>query len=188
MFAEQRRADRHAAPQSLADRNEVRLQADRRWRRTGRPVRPRPLWTSSAISSAPVRLARVHDRGGKSRRERPHAALALNRFGDDRRRLRRDGGEERRRIVHGHEAHTWHQRLERCAIVLVGGHRQRAEGASVKRFLERDDFGARLAARVPVAPRKLQTGFDRLRAAVAEERARETREMARRSASRPCNG
>ena len=35
---------------------------------------------------------------------------------------------------------------------------------------------ARLAARVPVAPREFQAGFDGLRPAVAEERARQTRE------------
>ena len=53
---------------------------------------------------------------------------------------------QRRRIVGRHEAHAGQQRLERRAVVLVRGHRQRAERAAVERLLERDDLRPRLAA------------------------------------------
>ena len=76
-----------------------------------------------------------------------------------------------------HEPDARQQRLERCAVVLVRGHRQRAKRAAVERLLERDEFGARLAARVPVAARELEAGLDRFGAAVAEERARQARQL-----------
>ena len=60
--------------------------------------------------------------------------------------------------------------------MLVRGHRQRADRPAVERLLERDDLGARLAARVPVAARELQARLDRFGAAVAEERARQPRQ------------
>ena len=69
------------------------------------------------------------------------------------------------------------QRRERRAVVLVPRHRQRAHRPAVERVLERDEPGAvRLTGRVPVAARELEAGFDRLGAAVAEERARQARE------------
>ena len=43
----------------------------------------------------------------------------------------------------------------------------------MKRLVERDELLPRLALRVPVAAREFQAGFDRLGAAVAEERARQ---------------
>ena len=54
---------------------------------------PSPLCTSSAISRAPLCPAGLADGGGERRRERPDAAFALNRFGDDRGRARRDRGQ-----------------------------------------------------------------------------------------------
>src|SRR4249920_3065224 len=60
--------------------------------------------------------------------------------------------------------------------MFVGGHRQRAERAAVKGFFERDEFGSRLALRVPVAPRELQACLDRFRSAVADESPRQTRQ------------
>ena len=54
-LGEHRRANRHAGAERLAERHQVRLQAERAASRTRRPVRPRPHCTSSAMSSAPVR-------------------------------------------------------------------------------------------------------------------------------------
>src|SRR5258707_386439 len=48
--------------------------------------------------------------------------------------------------------------------------------AAVDRLVEADEFSPRLFFAVPVAARKLQTGFDRFRAAVAEEGARQARQ------------
>ena len=90
---------------------------------------------------------------------------------------RRHGGQQRLRIVDRHESDARQQRLERGAVVLVRGHRQRAEGPSVERVLERDEFRARFAAGVPVATGKLEAGFDRLGAAVAEKGARQPRQL-----------
>ena len=77
-------------PSALPSDDEVRLQADAPRSRTDSPVRPRPLCTSSAMSSAPVLAARLVDRRGERRRQRPHAAFALNRLDDDRGRVRVD--------------------------------------------------------------------------------------------------
>src|SRR5262249_56902612 len=66
---------------------------------------------------------------------------------------------------------------ERRGLVLVGRDRQRAERSPVERRVDRDDLVARLALRVPIAARELQTGLDRLGAAVAEKRAREARQV-----------
>ncbi len=153
------------------------------------PVRPMPHWISSAMSSAPVRCARLLDRLGQRRRHRPHAAFALDRLDDDRRRLAGDQPIERRRIVGRRERDAGQQRLERVAVVLVPGHRQRAERAPGERVIEGDELGARLAARVPVAARELQAGLVGLAAAVAEEGAAQARRACvRRSASWPCSG
>ena len=88
VLGDERRADRDAAAERLADRDQVRRQAERRevnsW-----PVRPRPHWISSAMSSVPVRWHAVVDGLRELRRERPHAAFALDRLGDDRGGLRR---------------------------------------------------------------------------------------------------
>ena len=135
------------------------------------------------MSSAPVVAARLGDRRGERRRQRPHAAFALDRLDDDRRRRSSTTAASSAAGSFGrHEADARQQRLERRAVVLVRGDRQRAERPAVERLLERDDLRARLAARVPVAARELQARFDRFGAAVAEERARQPRE--RRPAAR----
>ena len=110
-------------------------------------------------------------------RNRPHAALALDRLDDDRRGVGRDGGGEGRGIGRIDEGHAGNQRLERRAIVIVPGDRQRAHRPAVERVRRSaTNFGARRALRVPEAARELQARLDRLRAAVAEERARQPRE------------
>ena len=90
---------------------------------------------------------------------------------------RETAGQQRRGSLTGTNRTPGQQRLERRAVVLVGSHRQRAERPAVKRVLERDELGARLAARVPVAPGELEARFDGLGAAVAEKRARQAREL-----------
>ena len=50
------------------------------------PVRPSPVCTSSATTTAPASRRRGAQRAGEGRRRRMHAALALDRLGDDRRR------------------------------------------------------------------------------------------------------
>jgi hypothetical protein len=104
------------------------------------------------------------------------AAFALDGLRDDGRCFGRHRGDERGRIVVRNELHGRQERFERRPIVLVGCHRQGAERAAVKRLFEGDELRARLAFRVPVAPREFQARFDSFRAAVAEERPRQSRQ------------
>ena len=98
------------------------------------------------MSSVPVRLARVADRVGHRRRQRPHAAFALYRLDDDRGRPIRHRADSAVGVVGGDERHARHQRRERRAVVVVPRHRQRAHRPAVERVLERDELGALAAA------------------------------------------
>src|SRR5687768_6007350 len=103
-------------------------------------------------------------------RERDDSALAHDRLEEDRRGVAVDRRFERGDVIRRNERNARYERRERLAIRVVARQRQRAEGASVKAFFERDEL--RLFGR---EPRKLQRGLVRLRAAVAEERAVESR-------------
>ena len=172
LFADEGGADRHAAAERLADRHQMRLEADGgEVERIARS--PEPALHFIRDEQRAGAGARVRDRRGKRRRQQPDPAFALDRLDDDRRRRLRNGRAKGRRIVGRHEADPGEQRLERRAIVFVRRDRQRSERAAVKRLLERDDLVARLAPGVPIAPRELQARLDRFGAAVAEERARQ---------------
>ena len=107
-----RGADRHAGAERLAERDEIGREADRRAVRGTCPVRPTPLCTSSAISSAPVRAHAAAIAVGQRRRNRPHAALALNRLDDDRRPSSSStSARERGGIGRVGERHAGNQRL-----------------------------------------------------------------------------
>src|SRR5580765_3121330 len=99
---------------------------------------------------------RLVDRRGEGRCERSDTAITLNAFRDDRCCLGRHRREQRRRIVRQYETDAGDQRLERCAVVFVRCHRERTEGAPVKRSFERDEFGARFLLRIPIATSELQ--------------------------------
>src|SRR5262249_14306693 len=101
--------------------------------------------------------ARLGDRLGELAAERANAAFALHGLGNDRRGFRRYGGQQSGRVAVRDPFHARKQRLERLAIVLVGRDRQRTKGTAVERLFERDDLRPRLALRVPVTPRELQT-------------------------------
>ena len=160
-------------PSALPDRDQVRLEAQRaEVERLSGPSEAALDFVGDEQRSG--LRARLVDGFGEGGRKRPDPAFTLYRLGDDGRGRGRDGREQGRGIVHGDETHARQQRLERRAIVFVRRDRQCAHRPAVKRFLERDDFGARFAARVPVAARELQTGFDRFRAAVADEDPRQS--------------
>ena len=135
------------------------------------------------------RRARLADRGRKRRRQRPDAAFALHRLGDDRGGRPRHGRGEGGGVVGRDELHRRQERLERRAVVLVGRDRQRSERPAVKRLVERDELGARLAlacassgARTSGTPRRLRSRCcRRTRAAVRTG-------ATSRSASSPCSG
>ena len=145
LLTDERRADRHAAAERLADRDEVRLDAERGEVERIAGAAEAALHFVGDEQRAGLR-ARFGDRAGEGRRQRPHAAFALDRFGDHRGGRGRHRGFDRGRVVDGDELHRRQQRLERRAVVLVGRDRQRSERAAVERLFERDELGARLAA------------------------------------------
>ena len=171
---DQRRADREAAAEGLGHRHQVGRQAERREREHLAGAADAALDLVGDEQRAGP-LARLLDGLGQRRRDRPHAAFALDRLDDDRRRLAGDQPIERRRIVGRRERDAGQQRLERAAVVVVPGHRQRAERAPGEGVIEGHELGARLAARVPVAARELQAGLVGFAAAVAEEGAAQAR-------------
>ena len=142
----------------------------------GRPVRPSPHCTSSQMSSAPVRL-HPHESRRRRLRKRPHPAFALDRLHDDGGGPVGDGGGDRGRIRRVDERDAGHQRAEGRAVMIVPGDRDRAHRASVERVRQRDEVRPRRAEGVPVASRELEARLHRFGSAVAEERARETREI-----------
>jgi hypothetical protein len=100
------------------------------------------------------------------------AAFTLNRLDDDRRRRRRHRGLERRDVAGRHEGHTGNERLERLAVMRVGGHRERPHRAAREAVFEGDELGAAAyALGEPVAAGELEAGLHGLGATVAEERA-----------------
>ena len=104
--------------------------------------------------------------------------FTLNRFGDDRGGALADGRSKRLGSLRVHERHRPEQRRERRPVMLVVRHRQRAQRAAGEPALDRDEPGSLgRALRVPVAARELEARLDRFGAAVAEERAREAREL-----------
>ena len=84
LLADQRGADRHAAAERLADRHQVRLQAERLEVERIAGAAEAALHFVGDEQRAGLR-ARFGDRGGERRRQRPDAAFALHRLGDDRR-------------------------------------------------------------------------------------------------------
>ena len=97
-LAQQRRANGDAAAKRLADRDQVAGPGQARSSRTACPVRPRPLCTSSAMTSVPVRSHTARRAATNAGRQRTHAAFALNGLDDDGRGLVGDGRGERVRI------------------------------------------------------------------------------------------
>ncbi len=176
-LAEQRRRNRDAGAERLAHGHQVWLETQRL--RVERP----PGAAEAALDfvgdqQRTCLAARLLDRIGHLLAERPNAALALEWFEDDGAGRLSDRRQQRFRILRRHELHVRQQRCERRAIVVVPRHRQRPHRPAVKRLLEGDDARPlRVLLRVPVAARELQARFDRLRAAVAEEGARQPREV-----------
>src|SRR5581483_3915755 len=81
-------------------------------------------------------------------------------------------------VACGYERDRFDERLERLAVVLVPRHRQRAHRPAAERVFDGDVAGAlRVALRIPVAARELETAFDGFRAAVGEEDAREAGDL-----------
>ena len=173
VLAHQDRADRHPRAQSLPEGHQVRAQAQ------GGGVEGAAGAAQSALNlvgdkqrAGPL-ARRVHCRR-EVRGQRPHPPFALNRLEDDRGDVRSHGGLQRPGVGGGHEADPGKERLERAAISGFPRRRQRAERAPVKRTLQRHDpRPRRLAPRMPVAARELQTAFHCLGPAVAEERPRQ---------------
>ena len=138
---EQRRADRHAGAERLAERHQVRLQAER-----GRVERP-PGAAEAALhfvgdeQRAGAAARRRRSPSAVALRDRPHAAFALDRLDDDRGCIRRDRRGNRRGVVGSHERHAAAPAAANgVAIVLVPRHRQRAHRPAVERVLKRDEL------------------------------------------------
>ena len=127
-----------------------------------------PVCTSSKISSAPLRVAQLAQPAQVALRRDVHAALALHRLDDERRRVVVDralGGDE---VAEGHDHGLGQQRAIRVAVLGLADHRERAERAAVERVLGRDEL-----APPGGAVRELERALDRLGAGVREEAARD---------------
>ena len=173
--ADERRADGHAAAERLADRHQVGLEAEcLRVKRLAGAAQPALHFVGDQQRAG--RRRDVPHGPRERRRDRPHAALALDRLQDHGGGVGGHGRPERVRIEGRHPGDARHHRREGRAVVLVPGHRQRAERAAVERVLERDEPRARRALRVPVTPGELQARLDRFGPAVADERALEARQ------------
>src|SRR5207244_748092 len=114
ILADKGGADRDARPERLPERQQLRLETD------GRRVEGVPRPSEAALhlvgnQQGAAALARLVEGGREGGGQRADAALPLDRFDDDRRRLTGDGGNERRRHVGRHEAHTREQWTEWCA-------------------------------------------------------------------------
>ena len=131
------------------------------------PVRPKPVWISSTISTAPrsrqTRCAVLQE----VRRADVDAALALDHFEHDRRGLIGDRLVERRRIVELH-VRRLEQRPEALAILRLPRHRQRAHRPAVKSLGRGDERRA-----LGEQPRELQRAVHRFGAAVGEKHVRQ---------------
>src|SRR5262245_46758252 len=110
------------------------------------------------------------------------ARFTLNRFDDDGGgplvdRLARFG-EIVRAVVRIYEPDAGDQRLERLAVFLLFGDRERAHRPAMKRIDERDELGLAFAP-TPALPRarELQGALVRLRSGITEEDARQPRSL-----------
>ena len=112
------------------------------WWANQRPVRPMPDCTSSSQSRAPCRVATSRAAREVALRRHDDAGLALDRLEQHGRGLVGDGRGERVGVAVRHEGDDAGQRLERRAVGLLGGQRQRAHGAAVEAALGRDHVGA----------------------------------------------
>ncbi len=140
---------------------------------SSRPVRPRPVCTSSAMNSTlRSRHSRAHRREIAVGRH-DDAALALDRLDEERGGVRRDRALERGELAVRHQAQPGRERSEALAILRLGGQAGDGDGAPVEVAFARDDLGAivRHALHLvrPLA-RRLQRGLDRLEAGVHRQR------------------
>ena len=178
LLREQRGADRHAGAERLAERHQVRLEAKR-----GGVERP-----------AGAAEAALHFVGDEQRAGAPRSALSIA-AAVSRESGRtppspwigstmiaavslRDRGGDRRGVLSRHERHAGEQRLRtardsaRPTSPTARPSFGRGTSAEARRTSVRG-----VALRAPEAARELQARFDRFRAAVAEERARQAGEI-----------
>ena len=144
-----------------------------------RPVRPRPVWISSATNSVPCR--RQSSAAALQIAVGGHVdALALDRLDDERRDLaRRQRALERGKIVEGNADAIGQQRLEAVAEHGVAVERQRAVGQAVIGVVA--EHQARPSGR---GARELDRGLHGLGAGVGEEHLVEIGDV-RQAAARP---
>ena len=173
-----RRAHRHAAAERLAQRDEIRRESRGRRVPGIRPVRPAPLCTSSAIEQrAGARARRRRSPSpspASSGRTPPSPCIGSTMIAAV---FASTAAESAAGSAPSTNDTPGISGWNGAAIVLVPRHRQRSHRPAMERVRERDVLRAvRLALRVPVPARELEAGLVRFRAAVAEERARESRE------------
>src|SRR5687768_8234230 len=112
-------------------------------------------------------LPEIAELGG---RERPHAALALDRLNEDGGSLRTDRRLQRRTVAERHLIEALDLRSEAFEVLRLAPCRDRRQRAAVEGALERDDAEAlRRAVHIMVAPRRLDRAFDRFDARIGEE-------------------
>ncbi len=131
------------------------------------PVRPKPVWISSTMRSAPrsrhTRCAVCEE----VRRAHVDAALALDHLEDHRGRRVAHGLFQRRRIVERH-VRRLQQRLEALAVLRLPRDGQGADGAAVEALGGGDERGP-----LGEEARELERAVHRFGAAVGEERVRQ---------------
>ena len=140
-------ADREAAGQALGDGDDVGDAVDRVGDEgvlVGEPGAGAPdagldlvePQQGAVLAGDLTRPGEVVVRGGD------HARLPLERLEDDGRGLVGDGSGQRIGVAVGHERDVARQRLERLAVGLLGGQRERAHRAAVEGALGGDHVGA----------------------------------------------
>ncbi len=169
LLRRQQRADREAAAQALGGADHVGLDAG--------PFMGEQLAGAAHAAlhfveeqQQPVfvahraQAAQVFDVAGA------HAAFALHRFDQDRRRLVGDGVAQHVEIAERHVIEARHRRVEALQVLLVAGCGQRAQRAAVEGLSAADDAEAvRIAGDVVILAHQLDAAFHRLGAGIAEE-------------------
>ncbi len=134
------RADRNdAAGQAFGQRHDVGNDAGSTSHANRLPQRPSPVCTSSAINNAPRVVAAVARAAQIARRRNIDAAFGLDRFDDERRRVRQFR-RQRAQIAERHVDDIGEQRRIGETVIVAAAGGQRTEGLAVKRVVRGDDL------------------------------------------------